>query len=287
MSTNLKKSLLIGVAVFLVIALSVLTVYLVRKPAPPAPSPTPKPVASPIESPVAAPIFVVDPLAACTSTFTVACGSSAPSATPSAIPSATPSAQVYPSTSPSTPPSSALDCVVKRIYADDSRNRAGFYYTENEIIDTNTLENGQVILYNVVIKNGGGNSASGTTITDTLSTNLAYIDGDSGCTYEPSTRMVSCVIGELAASTEAARSFRTRVSVAGSTAVANTAEVSSTNGQRDSCSIEIDATGKVVTSVPSPVPTSLPVAGVFEVTTSTLGVGVLLLIAGVLGLLLI
>lgn len=285
MSTNLKKSLMIGVAVFLVIALSVLTVYLVRKPAAPAPSPTPKPVASPVESPVAAPIFVIDPLAACTSTFTVACGSGSPSASPSALPSS--SAPVYPSSSPSTPPSSALDCVVKRIYADDSRNRAGFYYIENEIIDTNTLENGQVVVYNVVARNGGGNSAPDTTITDTLSTNLTYIDGDSGCTYEASTRQVSCVIGQLATNSEAQRSFRAKVSVAGTTSVANTAEVSSTNGQRDSCSIEIDATGKVITSIPSPVPTSLPVAGVFEVTTGTLGVGLLLLILGGLGLLLI
>lgn len=273
---------MIGVVIFLVMVLSVLTVYLVRKPAPVAPSPTPKPVASPIESPTAAPIFVVDPIAACTNTFTVVCGSS----TPSASPSASPSAPVYPSSSPSTPPSSALDCVVKRIYADDSRNRAGFYYRESEIVDTSTLENGQVVVYNVVARNGGGNSAPDTTITDTLSTNLTYIDGDSGCTYEASTRLVSCVIGQLATNAEVQRSFRAKVSVAGTSSVANTAEVSSTNGQRDSCSIEIDATGKVI--VPSsPVPTALPQAGIFEVTTGTLGIGLLLFILGGLGLLLI
>ncbi len=173
------------------------------------------------------------------------------------------------------------------MYLDDSRNRAGFYYIEQEISDTNTLQNGQTILYNVTVKNTGGNSVPDTTITDTLSSNLTYVDGDSGCVYDSATRVVTCTIGTLAASSEAQRTFRVKVNVAGgTTSVANTAEVSSTNGQRDSCSVSIDATGKVVVP-PSPVPSALPQAGIFEVTAGTLGVGLLLLIAGALGLLLI
>ena len=76
------------------------------------------------------------------------------------------------------------------------------------------------------------------------------------------------------------------MSATGTISVANTAEVTSTNGQRDSCSVEIGATGLVVTA-PSTAPTALPVAGVLEVTTGTLGIGLLLLILGGLGLLLI
>lgn len=170
---------------------------------------------------------------------------------------------------------------------DDSRNRAGFYYIENEIIDTNVLQNGQVILYNIVAKNTGGSSVPDTTITDKLSANLTYVDGDTGCAYDATTRTVTCTIGALASNSEAQRTFRVSVNVAGgTTAVSNTAEVSSTNGQRDSCSVQIDATGKVVVP-PSPVPTALPQAGVFEVTAGTIGIGFLLLILGGLGLLLI
>lgn len=289
MSTTLKKSLLIGLGIFVVIMIAIGVVYIVRRPAPVAsPPPTPRPTATPIASPVTPPVFVVDPVnSSCTNTFVVACGSATPSASPSSTASATPSAPVYPSPSPSTPPSAALDCVVKRMYSDDSRNRAGFYYIEQEIIDTNTLQSGQTIVYNIVAKNTGGNSVPDTTITDNLSNNLTYVDGDSGCIYDSVTRVVTCTVGSLSAGSEVQRSFRAKVAASGAVSVANTAEVASTNGQRDSCSVVIDATGKVVTTVPSPVPTSLPVAGVFEVTVGTVGVGLLLLILGGLGLLLI
>ena len=138
----------------------------------------------------------------------------------------------------------------------------------------------------MVAKNTGGNSAPDTTITDALSSNLTYVDGDSGCIYDSTTRVITCTIGALSSGSEAQRSFRAKVAASGTVCVARTAEVASTNGQRDSCSVVIDATGKVVTT-PSPVPTALPVAGVFEVTVGTVGVGLLLLILGGLGLLLI
>lgn len=285
MTQQLKKSLLIGSGIFLTVVLAILVVYLVRKPQTPAivkTAPTPTPISSPMESPVAAPIFVVNAVSACTKSFTVACGTSSPTPSPS---SSVPT--LSPSPTPSTPPSASLECVAKKVYTDDSRNRAGFYYIENEITDTSVLQNGQVILYNVVTKNTGGNTVPDTTITDKLSSNLTYIDGDTGCSYDTSSRVVTCTIGTLASNSEAQRTFRVSINVAGgTTAISNTAEVSSTNGQRDSCSVQIDATGKIVVQ-PSPVPTALPQAGVFEVTAGTLGIGLLLLILGGLGLLLI
>lgn len=303
MSTTMKKTLLISLAIFLTIIMAVGVIYFVRKPSTPIlPSPTPRASIEamsspePVESAIAAPIFVIEPpLAACTQTFTVACASTtpspsvspSPSTTTSPSPSPSSSAPVYPSPSPSVPPSASLSCASKRMYEDDSRNRAGFYYLEKEIVDTNTLSNGQIIVYNVVTKNSGGNSTPDTTITDKLSSNLTYVDGDSGCTYESSSRTVTCTIGTLSANSEAQRSFRAKVTVTGTSSVANTAEVASTNGQRDSCSVTIDATGLVVQSTSTPTPTELPVAGIFEVTAGTLGIGMLLLILGGLGLLLI
>lgn len=279
----MKKSLLIGSLTFVVIVVSTLVVYLVRKPA--TPLPTPKPSAKAMASPATADVFTVDVLhpsaspteiAACSTSFVVACASNAPSPSPSSIPSP----------SPSSPASASLDCVAKRMYMDDSRNRAGFYYTEQEITDTNTLQDGQTIVYSVIAKNTGGNSVPDTTVTDTLSNTLTYVDGDTGCTYDASSRVVTCTIGALSAGSEASRSFRARVNTMGITSVANTAEVASTNGQRDSCSVVIDATGKVVVP-PSTPPSALPVAGVFEVTAGTLGAGVIFLILGGLGLLLL
>jgi hypothetical protein len=138
----------------------------------------------------------------------------------------------------------------------------------------------------VVMRNTGGLAVSDTTITDPLSSNLTYLDGDSGCNYDSTSRIVTCTVGSIAANSQVQRSFRARISVAGTTAISNTATVASTNGQKDTCSVQVDATGQVV--VPSPeAPTELPTAGVMEVTTGTLGIGLILLILGGLGLLLL
>lgn len=297
MSTTFKKTLLISIIAFITIIGAIAVVYFVRKPAVTT-TPTPTPIASvaPQVSAEVAPIFVVDQLAACSTSFVVACASASPSPSPSPSPSSSispspsPSGSAIvspsPSASASVPPSAALDCIAKKMYEDDSRNRAGFYYMEKEIVDTSTLQSGQTIVYNVMTKNAGGNSAPDVVITDKLSDLLTYVDGDSGCIYESSTRTVTCTVGTLSANSEAQRSFRAKVSVTGTASVANTAEVTSTNGQRDTCSVKLDATGKVIVAA-SVAPSALPVAGVFEVTAGTLGVGLLLLLAGALGLLLI
>ena len=297
----MKKTILISLGIFAAILATVAIVYFVRKPSPVATLPTPKPaasmIASPIPSAVAAPILAIEQPSVCSKNIIVACisptptPSGSPTPTPSASPTPTPSGSPTltpsPSPSPSIPAAAALDCVAKKAYEDDSRNRSAFYYMEKEIANAGTITSGQTILYNIIAKNSGGNSVPDATITDKLSSNLTYVDGDTGCAYDSATRVVTCALGTLAASSEAQRSFRATVNAAGNTSIANTAEVSSTNGQRDSCSITMDSTGKVVVNVPSPVPTELPVAGVFEVTVGTIGAGVLLLVAGALGLLLL
>jgi fimbrial isopeptide formation D2 family protein len=283
----MKKTILISLGIFIAILATVGVVYFVRKPASVTTLPTPKPTAVAVASPVTAPVLLVEPASVCSKNIVVVCVSPSPSTSVSPSPSTSATVSPSPTASPSTPPAAALDCVAKRAYEDDSRNRAAFYYMEKEIANASTITSGQTILYNVTAKNTGGNSVPDATITDKLSSNLTYVDGDTGCTYDSATRVVTCTIGTLAAGSEAQRSFRATVSASGNSSIANTAEVSSTNGQRDSCSITMDATGKVVVNVPSPVPTELPVAGVFEVTVGTIGAGVLLLIAGALGLLLI
>lgn len=191
-----------------------------------------------------------------------------------------------PSPSPSDSASSELDCVVKRVYEDDSQNTDGVYYLNREITDTNTLTNGQVIVYNIVVANRGGASTSETTIDDVLSSNLTYMDSSSGCSYDSSSRKVSCSVGSIPGNTETSKSIRVTVGVSGTTSINNRADVYSTNGQRDVCEISVSATG-VIEQPPSPVPTSLPEAGVMEVTTATLSVGLLLLLLGGLGLMLL
>lgn len=281
---QLKKSLLIGLGVFVVIGVSLAVVYLVRSPATTRPSPTPSPkvaMSSPATAPAPVGINEVTPAEAkCELSFVVACSSSSPSPSPSGTP------VTYPSPSPSTPPVADLDCVSKEVYADDSRNRAGFYYLETRVAEASSLASGTTIVYSIIAKNHGGSTVPDTKITDTLSSNLTFVDADSDCIYDSGTRTVTCTIGTLAAGAQAQRSIRARINVSSNTSIANTAEVFSSNGQRNSCSVQLDATGKIVVP-PSPVPTELPVAGVFEVTAGTIGVGVVFLILGALGLLLL
>lgn len=288
MTPQLKKTLAIGVSIFAAIAVMIAVVYTVRKPTTPRPSPTPTPKVASIPSPASIGINEVTPAnAKCSTTVVVACAGSpspSPSLSPSPSPSGTPA--TYPSPSPSTPASADLDCVAKEAYADDSRNRAGFYYLDNRITDASTLVSGTTIVYNIIAKNHGGSTVPDTKITDTLSSNLTFVDADSDCVYDSGTRTVTCTIGTLAAGAQAQRSIRATIAVSSNASIANTAEVYSSNGQRNSCSIQLDATGKVVVP-PSPVPTSLPEAGVFEVTAGTIGVGVIFLILGGLGLLLL
>jgi len=285
MTTQLKKTLLIGAGVFVLIAASLGAIYLVRQPSSTRPSPTPTAkvaMSSPSTTPMPVGINEVTPAnaAKCELSFVVACTSSSPSPSPSGTPI------VYVSPSPSTPASADLDCVSKEVYADDARNRAGFYYLESRIAEASSLASGTTIVYSIIAKNHGGSSVPDTKITDTLSSNLTFVDADSDCTYDSGTRTVTCTIGTLAAGAQAQRSIRARINVSSNTSIANTAEVFSSNGQRNSCSVQLDATGKVVVP-PSPVPTSLPQAGVFEVTAGTIGVGVVFLILGALGLLLL
>lgn len=209
-----------------------------------------------------------------------------PSTTPSTTPSATPSTPASATPTPSPNLSAELDCVVKRAYEDDSRNTAGTYYLNNEIVDTNTLSNGDTIVYNIVVENRGDAAVSDTTIDDVLSSNLTFVDASSGCNYDSASRKVSCAIGSLPANTETSKSIRVKIAVAGTASINNRADVYSTNGQRDICELKVTATG-VIEQPPSPVPSTLPEAGIFELTAGTLGIGVLLLLLGALGLLLI
>jgi len=312
MSKN-TKTLLIGLSVFLVVLVGVLVVYLVQKPTKKTVVPSPTPVAQVSPKPEV-PVIAETGEAACSLSFTVtedveqpvcnetcndttllcpsnlecigglcrnpACEDEADCVCSSSTPSVSPSA------SPSSPPGAELECVIKRAYENDSRNTAGTYYLNNEIIDTNTITNGQVIVYNIVMANRGGVDLSDTSVTDVLSTNLTYMDGSTGCSYDSATRKVTCDVGALPGNTEATVSIRAQVAVAGTSSINNTAEVFSTNGQRDTCAITVSATGEIVQS-PSPIPSALPEAGVMEVTTTTLGLGVLLLLTGALGLLLL
>ncbi len=281
-----KKTIVLSLGIFAAMVAAIAIVYFVRgtgTTVTPTASATPKAISK--ITPTAAPIFEVG-AASCDLSFEIPCTTSSPTATPSGSPSVSPSVSPSPSVG-----TANLDCLYKKVYKDDSRNRAGFYYLENEITDTASLVDGQTMVYSVGTKNYGTLSASDVVITDVLSSSLTYVDADNGCSYEASSRKVTCTIGALAGGVETARSIRVRIGAASSTSIENTAEVYSTNGQRDTCSLRVDVAGKVI--VPSPTPrattttttTTLPRAGVFEVTASTLGAGVIFLILGAIGLL--
>ncbi|GEM_PF-3618850 len=289
MTQQFKKTIVVSLVIFGVIAAVILVFFQVKKQTEVLPSPTPRPTQSVDASPATPGVFEVGSQDACVTTFTVTTQTSA-SPSPSLSPSPSPS--LSPSPSPSAPPGAELDCVVKRAYKDETTNTAGNYSLSREIVDTNTVLVGDRIVFNIVAGNHGGLAASDVvTVTDTLGTAVEFVDSESSCSYTASNRKVSCTLGAIAGGAEKAVSFRVSVVSAGSKAVANTATVSSTNGQTDSCTIAISSTGIVQSPTPNPSPSSppeeLPTAGIMSFTTGTIGAGILLLLLGALGLLML
>jgi hypothetical protein len=113
----------------------------------------------------------------------------------------------------------------KRTYSDNSANSAG-NYTLSTIISS--IDSGSTFVYYLYGVNTGTATTSAT-ITDVLTGNnldqLTYVDSDSGCSYNSSSRTVSCTIANVAPTKAFGRAVRVTVAsdTANGTVIANTA----------------------------------------------------------------
>lgn len=102
--------------------------------------------------------------------------------------------------------------LVKEAYKDEATNTAGDY---NLVTPITTVVPGQTFVYELLFENPGSETIDKILITDVLEGNnldkLTFVDSDESCTYNATSRTVSCNIGVFEAGTKDHRSFRVKV----------------------------------------------------------------------------
>jgi glucose/arabinose dehydrogenase len=83
--------------------------------------------------------------------------------------------------------------------------------------------NGNAV-WSLRVDNLGPNAAQNVVVTDTLPSRLSFVSAP-GCTYDPSTRVVRCVVGSLAQSATVSYTITTAITGKGSGWITNTAQV--------------------------------------------------------------
>ena len=103
--------------------------------------------------------------------------------------------------------------VATKTYADDSRNKEGVYYTDKEITK---ISRGQVMVYTMEIKNKGEGGARNVVITDTLTGQnqnlLSFVDSESKCSFNFTSKKLTCKIDSIPYRGAEKLKFRVRVS---------------------------------------------------------------------------
>jgi hypothetical protein len=146
-------------------------------------------------------------------------------------------------------PPQDLGCIAKKAYKDDSRNRAGNYYLENEIKNNGEVKKGEVVVFSVDVMD-----AKTQTITDILPEGVDLIDYDKNCTYTAATRTLVCELTDDLIEEEKIRiAFRAKITKDPETTLTNTAKVQ-VEGTSSTCSIAL----KVATEPPGPTSTPGP-----------------------------
>lgn len=153
----------------------------------------------------------------CVASETITCSPDCPTAcgkTASTISSCTDSCGVVKSKScPETIACGQDISIVKKVYKNESSNTAGNYTLSTEI---SKVSRNQVFVYTMIIKNNGALTAKNLKLTDTLEgenqDHLSFVDAQTGCNFESSTKRVTCEGISLAAGAEIKKSFRIKVS---------------------------------------------------------------------------
>ncbi|HTK03289.1 MAG TPA: hypothetical protein VL401_00775 [Alphaproteobacteria bacterium] len=141
---------------------------------------------------------------------------------------------VTPTPTPTAPPT-AVVCTNKTAYKDVTTNTAGNYnLSATNLLAANAIISvDQQIVY--VINPGPNNVTKSITITDTLPTNVTFVDSVSTCTYVATTRKVTCTL----ANTDTQAAFRVSVNAGATGTITNTASVQGQGDTASTCSVSL------------------------------------------------
>lgn len=161
-------------------------------------------------------------------------------------------------------------CTYNKVYKDDTKNVAGGYYlTGNEISTGSSVMVGEKLVF--VVKPAPADLTNvNIVITDQLNNGLTFVDSDSTCIYNSSSRIVTCTLKQT--STQAA--FRVAVNSNASGSITNTAEMLA-NSKTTNCETNVKI-GTVLlqaqvqsSASPTPSSTSIPTASPTPIKTKT------------------
>jgi uncharacterized repeat protein (TIGR01451 family) len=156
-----------------------------------------------------------------------------------------------------TPQTPGLNCTGKFAHEDDSRNAPPIYYLDNDIPAGTNVAPGQTIVYAIDYENTGNATTSSVLLTDVLPTGVDFADAGSGCTYESSTRTVTCSLGGIVPGGSSQKVIRVTISTSASAgSFTNTATLSATGVENSECEIALNV--QTSTGSPTPTPTVTP-----------------------------
>ncbi len=154
-----------------------------------------------------------------------------------------------------TPLVPGLNCTGKFAYSDSAQSVPDNYQLDEEIPAGSVVSPEETFVYTITYENTGTGAASSAIITDVLPSNLDFVDADSDCTYESSTKTVTCDLGSVAAGVSSQKSIRVKVeSATASGGFVNNAIISADGVEDSECEISLD----VQISTPTPTPTTTP-----------------------------
>lgn len=165
-------------------------------------------------------------------------------------------------------PTPGLTCTSKIAWQDDAKNLPSNYYLTTRIAPGSNVTPGQKFVYSLGYKNTGNAVINSASFTDTLPSQVSFLDADKGCTYDSSTRTVTCTLGNVAVGGMSQKAVRVRVSssaVAGS--FTNKAVLQASSVANSDCQISLNIQSSE--STPTPAPDVTPTASATPAPTAT------------------
>lgn len=169
-------------------------------------------------------------------------------------------------------PAPGLTCTSKIAWQDDAKNLPSNYYLTTRITPGSNVTLGQKFVYSLGYKNTGNAVINSASFTDTLPSQVSFLDADKGCTYNSGTKTVTCALGNVAVGAVSQKAVRVQVSssaAAGSFTNKAVLQASSVANSDCQISLNIQSSETTPTPTPTPAPDATPTASATPAPTAT------------------
>ncbi len=152
-------------------------------------------------------------------------------------------------------PAPGLTCTSKIAWQDDAKNLPSNYYLTTKIAPGSNVTPGQKFVYSLGYKNTGNAVVNSASFTDTLPSQVSFLDADKGCTYNSGTRTVTCTLGDVAVGGASQKAVRVQISdSAAAGSFTNKAVLQASSVADSNCQISLNVQSSESTPTPTPTP---------------------------------